>query len=76
MSEAVARYEKVSWTVEAGVLAQVRARVPRGQQSAYATRALRRQLERDGLTEMIGELVEIDGPVDEDTVRTYLEQWQ
>ncbi|MCL2780118.1 MAG: CopG family transcriptional regulator [Actinomycetia bacterium] len=76
MGEAAVRYEKVSWTVDADVLAQVRARVPPGQQSAYATKALRRQLERDGLAEMIGELVALNGPVDEDAVRSCLEQWQ
>ncbi|MCL2780762.1 MAG: CopG family transcriptional regulator [Actinomycetia bacterium] len=76
MSDAVVRYEKVSWTVDADVLAQVRSRVPRGQQSAYATKALRRQLERDGLAEMIGELVALNGPVDEDAVHSYVAQWQ
>lgn len=74
--EAAARYEKVSWTVEADVLARVRERVPRGQQSAYATAALRRQLERDGLQELVGELVAVNGPVDEDVVRGYMDQWR
>jgi hypothetical protein len=67
-------YKKVSWTIEADVLDQVQARVPRGQQSAYATRALRRQLERDGLEELIGELVDSNGPLDEDEVHRYTEE--
>ncbi|MCL2092280.1 MAG: CopG family transcriptional regulator [Micrococcales bacterium] len=76
MNEAAARYEKVSWTIEADVLAQVRRRVPRGQQSAYANRALRRQLERDNLEEMIGELVAITGPLDEDAVQASVDEWR
>lgn len=64
-------YKKVSWTIDADVLDQVQARVPRGQQSAYATRALRRQLERDSLAELVGELIEVNGPLDEAEVRRY-----
>ena len=64
-------HEKVSWTIESDVLEGVRRRVPRGQVSAYATEALRRQLERDNLDELIGSLVDVHGPLDEDAVAEY-----
>ena len=70
------QYAKVSWTIEADVLDQVRRRVPRGQQSAYATAALRRQLERDGLAEMTGELVQLHGALDEDAVQRFMDEWR
>lgn len=68
------RYQKVSWTIESDVLDQVKERVPRGQQSAYATEALRRQLERDNLTELVGELIEANGPLDDEVVRRHMEE--
>lgn len=55
-------FEKVSLTIEADVLHRVRDRVEPGKVSAYATLALRRQLERDGLDDLIGELVDVHGP--------------
>ncbi|GAB94373.1 hypothetical protein BJY21_004126 [Kineosphaera limosa] len=64
-------YRKVSWTIEAGVLDQVQARVPRGQQSSYATEALRRQLERDDLADLVADLVEANGPLDEGAVARF-----
>ena len=68
-------FEKVSLTIEADVLHRVRERVEPGKVSAYATLALRRQLERDGLDELIGELVEINGPLDADAVARYVDEW-
>jgi hypothetical protein len=44
--------------------------------SAYATLALRRQLERDGLDDLIGELIEVKGPLDEDAVDRYVDEWR
>ena len=46
-----------------------------GKVSAYATMALRRQLERDGLDDLIDELVEVNGPLDADAVARYIEEW-
>lgn len=69
-------YEKVSWTIQSDVLAQVRERIPRGQQSAYATMALRRQLERDNLAELVDDLVDANGPLDEAVVARYVEEWR
>lgn len=64
-------FAKVSLTIDADVLASVRGRVPRGGLSAYTTEALRRQLERDGLAELIDEMVETSGPVDESAVERF-----
>ncbi len=67
-------YEKVSLTIEADVLHRVRDRVESGKLSAYATLALRRQLERDGLDDLIGELIEVNGPLDMDPVARFVEE--
>lgn len=69
-------FEKVSLTIEADVLHRVRDRVEQGKLSAYATMALRRQLERDGLDDLIGELVEVNGPLDADAVAQYVDEWR
>lgn len=68
-------FEKVSLTIEADILHRVRDRVEPGKVSAYATLALRRQLERDGLDDLIGELVEINGPLDTEAVARYVDEW-
>ena len=69
-------FEKVSLTIEADVLHRVRDRVEPGKLSAYATLALRRQLERDGLDDLIGELVEINGPLDAEAVAQHVDEWR
>lgn len=69
-------FEKVSLTIEADVLHRVRDRVEPGKLSAYATMALRRQLERDGLEDLIGELVAERGPLDADAVIRYVDEWR
>ncbi len=69
-------FEKVSLTIEADVLHRVRDRVEPGKVSAYATLALRRQLERDGLDDVIGELIEVNGPLDADAVAQYVDEWR
>lgn len=69
-------YEKVSLTVPTDVLDKVRARVERGQMSAYFADAVRRQLERDALAELVGELVAVNGPVNEADVARYSEEWR
>ena len=63
-------------TIESDVLHRVRDRVEPGKVSAYATLALRRQLERDGLDDLIGELVEVNGPLDADAVARYVDEWR
>lgn len=69
-------FEKVSLTIEAEVLHRVRDRVEPGRVSAYATMALRRQLERDGLEDLIAELVEVNGPLDTAAVARYVDEWR
>ncbi|GAA4124185.1 hypothetical protein GCM10022215_31680 [Nocardioides fonticola] len=69
-------FEKVSLTIEADVLHRVRDRVEPGRLSAYTTLALRRQLERDGLDDLIAELVEVNGPLDPDAVARHVEEWR
>jgi len=69
-------FEKVSLTIEADVLHRVRDRVEPGKVSAYATLALRRQLERDGLDDLIGELVDVHGPLDPDAVARHVDEWR
>lgn len=55
---------------------RVRDRVAPGKVSAYATLALRRQLERDGLDDLVGELVEVNGPLDAEAVARYVDEWR
>lgn len=69
-------FEKVSLTIDADVLHRVRDRVEAGKLSAYTTAALRRQLERDGIDDLIGELVDINGPLDEAAVARFVEEWR
>ncbi len=69
-------FEKVSLTIEADILHRVRDRVEPGKVSAYATVALRRQLERDGLDDLIDELVQVNGPLDADAVARYIDEWR
>lgn len=69
-------FEKISLTIEADVLHRVRDRVERRGVSAYTTLALRRQLERDGLDDLIGELIEVNGPLDAAAVAQYVDEWR
>lgn len=69
-------FEKVSLTIEADVLHRVRDRVEPGKVSSYATLALRRQLERDSLDDLIGELLEVSRPLDAAAVARYVDEWR
>ena len=60
-------YERASWTIPSDVLEAVRRHAPRGKVSAYVADALRRQLERDELAELVDE----SGPLDDALVRRY-----
>lgn len=61
---AVTAYEKVSLTLDADLLAQLRARVPRGQVSSFVNEAVRHQLELDDLADVADELVTTHGHPD------------
>ena len=69
-------FEKVSLTIGSDVLHRVRDRVEPGKVSAYATLALRRQHEREGLDDLIAELVEVNPPLDADAVVRYVDEWR
>ena len=47
-----------------------------GRVSAFANLALRRQFERDGLDDLIGELVEVNGPLDDEAVARFSDEWR
>jgi hypothetical protein len=47
-----------------------------GAVSAYVTVALRRQLERDGIEDLIAQLVEVNGPLDDVVVARYVDEWR
>ena len=62
-------YERASWTIPSDILEAVRRHAPRGKVSAYVADALRRQLERDELAELVDEMVDESGPLDDALVR-------
>ncbi len=57
--------EKVSMSLDAEVLAQTRRRVGGRGVSAYVNQAVRRQLRRDALAEVLAEMREANGPVND-----------
>lgn len=65
-------YRKASWTIPADVLDSVHERVPRGQVSAYVTKALRNQIERDNLAALVAEMQEASGAADESRVAAFM----
>jgi hypothetical protein len=67
-------YRKASWTIPEDVLESVHERVPRGQVSAYVTKALRSQIERDNLATLVAEMVAASGPADERRVTTFMDE--
>lgn len=69
-------FEQVTLAIEADVLRRVRGRVGRDKLSSYVNRALGRQLERDGLEDLMDELVAINGPLDEDVVARHVAEWR
>lgn len=56
---------KVSLSIDEDVLAEARARAGRRELSSYVNEALRRQLQRDRLIELLALMDEESGPVDE-----------
>ena len=67
-------YERASWTIPSDILEAVRRHAPRGKVSAYVADALRRQLERDELAELVDEMVDESGPLDDALVRRYADE--
>jgi Arc/MetJ family transcription regulator len=60
--------EKVSVSLDKEMLAQTRERVGRRGISGYVNDALRRQLRRDVLAELLAEMRELNGPVSKEAM--------
>lgn len=67
--------EKVSMSLDAEVLAQARERVGGRGVSAYVNAAVRRQLRRDALAEVLAEMREANGPVSDHTMEEVRRLW-
>ncbi|MGH3718242.1 MAG: hypothetical protein ACRDRI_05240 [Pseudonocardiaceae bacterium] len=67
--------EKVSVSMDAEVLTEARERVGGRGLSAYVNDAVRRQLRRDALSELLAEMREANGPVPDDRMREVRHLW-
>ncbi|MDA8393036.1 MAG: hypothetical protein M0Z87_09635 [Actinomycetota bacterium] len=67
--------EKVSMSLDADVLAQARERVGGRGVSAYVNDAVRRQLRRDALAEVLAEMREANGPVGDEEMEEVRRLW-
>jgi Arc/MetJ family transcription regulator len=66
---------KVSMSLDADVLAQTRERVGGRGVSAYVNDALRRQLRRDALSDLLAEMHATNGPVDAQLIEEVRRLW-
>ena len=66
---------KVSMSLDADVLAQARERVGGRGVSAYVNEAVRRQLRRDALADLLAEMQAANGPVDDRLIEEVRRQW-
>lgn len=66
---------KVSMSLDAEVLAQARKRVGGRGVSAYVNEAVRRQLRRDALAEVLAQMRETNGAVSDDTMEEVRRLW-
>ena len=67
--------EKVSMSLDPAVLAETRRRVGGRGVSAYVNEAVRRQLRRDALAEVLAEMRELNGPVSDETMKEVRRLW-
>ncbi|MGH7512049.1 MAG: hypothetical protein ACREOQ_03890 [Gemmatimonadales bacterium] len=67
--------EKVSVSLDAEVLTEARGRVGGRGLSAYVNDAVRRQLRRDALSELLVEMRETNGPVPDEQMREVRRRW-
>lgn len=67
--------EKVSISLDAEVLAETRERVGRRGLSAYVTDAVRRQLRRDALSNLLAGMREVNGSVPDDQMEEVRRLW-
>jgi Arc/MetJ family transcription regulator len=66
---------KVSMSLDADVLAQARERVGGRGVSAYVNDAVRRQLRRDALADLLAEMHANNGPVDDQLIEEIRRLW-
>jgi Arc/MetJ family transcription regulator len=67
---------KVSLSIEEDLLAEARARAGRRELSSYVNEALRRQLQRDRLTELLAEMEAESGPIPDDVMEEARRLWR
>ncbi len=66
---------KVSMSLDADVLAQTRDRVGGRGVSAYVNEAVRRQLQRDALADLLVEMQAANGPIDDHLLEEVRNLW-
>lgn len=67
---------KVSLSIDEDLLAEARARAGRRELSSYVNEALRRQLQRDRLTELLAEMEAKSGPIPDDVMEEARRLWR
>jgi Arc/MetJ family transcription regulator len=67
---------KVSLSIDEDVLAEARARVGRRELSSYVNDALRRQLQRDRLAELLAEMDAESGPIPDEVMEEARRLWR
>lgn len=67
---------KVSLSIDEDVLAEARARAGRRELSSYVNEALRRQLQRDRLAELVAEMEAESGPVPDEVMEEARRLWR
>ncbi|MBW3643353.1 MAG: type II toxin-antitoxin system VapB family antitoxin [Actinobacteria bacterium] len=67
---------KVSLSIDEDVLAEARARSGRRELSSYVNEALRRQLQRDRLAELLAEMDAESGPVPDEVMEEARRLWR
>ena len=67
---------KVSLSIDEDVLTAARARAGRRELSAYVNEALRRQLQRDRLVELLAEMGSESGPIPDDVMEEARQPWR
>jgi Arc/MetJ family transcription regulator len=67
---------KVSLSIDEDALAEARARVGRRKLSSYVNEALRRQLQRDRLTELLENMDTESGPIRDEVMEKARQPWR
>lgn len=67
---------KVSLSIDEDVLAEARARAGRRELSSYVNEALRRQLQRDRLTELLGDMDAESGSIPDEVMEEARRLWR